>query len=259
MNIGTLCRRIGLFLFLGLFFVTFVQAEGRLTRERGLLGEVTLSGRIVEFNETYRFAVINLGTVDGVKKGMIFNVFQRDEEVAKLKVSKVRRHISACDIQLVYAGRGIGVGDLVICKEPAPILKILQPLKSTRMIEVEPIVVDIDAPKRTILSKALTVFKEFGTMITQSDPKAYTIKAQKHLDMPLLQDLLTEWGPYTRNRVFYTAEVTTTPGYNRLILRLRGVYDKAGQLYNYELKKTSPVYKEAQEMAFTIKDLSEEL
>ncbi len=259
MNVGTFCRRIGLFLFLSLFFITFVQAEERLARERSLLGEVSLSGRIVELNETYRFAVINLGTVDGVKKGMIFNVFQRDEEVAKLKVSKVRRHISACDIQLVYTGRGIGVGDLVIFKETPPIVKMFKPLEPTRMIEVEPIVVDIDAPKRTILLKVLTVFKEFGTMITRSDPKAYTIKAQKNLDMPLLQDLLTEWGPYTRNKVFYTAEVTTTPGYNRLIIRLRGVYDKAGQLYNYELKKTAPVYKEAQEMAFTIKDLAEEL
>ena len=128
-------------------------------RSWGLMGETTLTGRIIEINEEYRFVVINLGSVDGVKKGMIFDVFQKDEEAAKIKVSRVRRHISACDIQLVYSGKGIGIGDLVIYRKPTPLAKILKPLEPTRMIEVEPIVVDIDASKRKILSRAIKVFK----------------------------------------------------------------------------------------------------
>ncbi|MBL7085083.1 MAG: hypothetical protein ISS43_03120 [Candidatus Omnitrophica bacterium] len=228
-------------------------------RNLSTTGELTLRGRIVQLNEDYRFTVINLGSIDGVKKGMIFSVFQKDEEAAKIKVNKVRRHISACDIQLVYTGRGIGVGDLVIYKESAPIIKMLKPLESTRMIEVEPIVVDIDAPKYTILKKALTVFKEFGTIVTELDSKEYTLKAQKNLDLPLSVGVITEWGPYVRDKVYYTAEVVATPRYNRLIIRLRGVYLKESQFYNHEIKKTSRTYKETQEIAFTIKDLSEKI
>ena len=58
---------------------------------------------------------------------MILDVFQKDEEAAKIKVNKVRKNVSACDIQLVYTGRGIGVGDLVIFKETPPIVKVRRP------------------------------------------------------------------------------------------------------------------------------------
>lgn len=259
MKIKVSYSTVFIFLIFSLCLAAVGYAENEMGRTVGTLGEVTLRGRIVEINDSYRFVVVNLGTADGIKKGMIFNVFQRDDEVAKIKVTKVRRHISACDIQLVYSGRGMGIGDLVIYKEPALVVKFLKPLQSTRLIEIDPIVVDIDAPKRAILNNSLKVFKEFGTVITYSDPEEYTLRAQKRLDMPLLADLLTEWGPYTRDRIFYTAEVVTTPAYNRLIIHLRGVYDRKGQLYNHEIKKTSPTYKEAQEMAFTIKDLSEKL
>lgn len=251
-------RNLAFAVFLLSLVINQAQAQ-RPPMRRGTVGKLSLRGRIVQVNEDYNFVVINMGSLDGVKKGMIFPVFQKDEEVAKIKVSKVRRHISACDIQLVYSGRGIGVGDLVIYKEKPPFVKMFKPLKPSRMIETEPIVVDIDAPKQTILRKALGVFKEFGLVVTESDPTKYTVKAQKNLDLPLGVGLVTEWGPYVRNKVYYTAEVTTTPRYNRLIIHLRGIYDKEGQVYNREIKKASYAYKEAQEMAFTIKDLSEKL
>jgi len=258
MKIRVFCKVLFVCLYLSLSFTTLTYAE-TFGREIGTLGEISIRGRVVEINKDYRFIVINVGRADGVKDGMIFNIFQRDEEVAKVKVTKVRRYVSGCDIQLVYAGRGMGVGDLVIYKEPAPVAKLLKPLEPTRMIEVEPIVVDIDAPKQAILRNTLKVFGEFGVVITHSDPKEHTMRAEKYITMPLVIDAMTDWGPYTRDKVLYTAEVTTTPRYNRLTIRLRGVYDKEGQLYNHEIKKTSPTYKEVQEIAFTIKDISEKL
>ena len=251
-------RNTAFVIFLSLFIISQAQAQRR-PMSRSTIGAVNLRGRIVQVNEDYRFAVINLGSTDGVKKGMIFTVFQKDEEAAKIKVGKVRRHISACDIQLVYTGRGIGAGDMVMYKEKAPIVKMLKPLEPSRMIEVEPIVVDIDAPKQRILRKALGVFKEFGVVITASDPVKYTIEARKNIEMPSSVGLITEWGPFVRNKVYYNVEVATTPRYNRLIIHLRGIYDREGQVYNHEVKKDSYIYKEAQEMAFTIKDLTEKL
>ena len=240
--------------------LTIIPAQARQARRNtGTTGRLSLSGRIVQFNEEHRFVVINLGSSDGVEKGMVFSIFQKDEEVAKIKVNKVRRNISACDIQLVYLERGIGVGDVVIYKEPPSFLKMFKPLEPTKMVEVEPIIVDIDAPKIIILKKTLTILEEFGVIITESDSTKYTLKAHKDLELPLDAALLTDWGPSVRNQVFYNVEVTTTPRYNRLIIRLRGVYYKEGQLYDHELKKDSRTYKEAQAIAFKIKDLSEKL
>lgn len=250
----------GLIFFILLTAVVLNQAEAEQPQlKTSLIGESTLQGRVVEVNEEHRFAIINLGTTEGVKKGMVFSVFQKDEEVAKIKASKVRRNISACDIQMVFTARGIGVGDVVIYKPVPPLIKMFKPLEPTRAIEVEPIVVDIDAPKRTILLKVFKVFKDFGIMITDSDTAKYTLNAYKYWELPLDVGLLTDYGPFVRNKVHYTAEVTTTPRYNRLIIYLKGVYDKEGQKYDHEINKTSSIYREAQEMAFTIKDLSEKL
>lgn len=245
------------------FFSVFIfhqaEAERQPQQKKGLIGESPLRGRIVELNEEYRFAVINIGSADGVKKGMVFNVFQRDEEIAKIKVAKMRRHISACDIQLVYAGGGIAPGDLIVAEETPALVKLLRPLEATRMVEVEPIVVDIDAPKRVIFKKAREVFENFSVMIMELDNNQAAFKAQKYFEVPVAVAMATEWGPQVRNRVYYSVEVTPLPRYNRLIIRLREAYEKEGQLYDYEIEKISPVYKEAQEMAFTIKELSERL
>lgn len=243
-----------------LFGLAINQAQaGQLRRGMGTIGKFSLRGHIIHLNEDYSFVVINLGSADGVKKGMVFSVFQKDEEAAKIKVAEVRRHISGCAIQLVYTGRGIGLGDVIIYKQTSPIVKMFRLLEPTRMMEVEPIVVDIDAPKRRILQKTLTALKEFGVFVTELDPGTYTLKAYKDLEMPLNVGLLTEWGPFVKNKVSYTVEVISTPRYNRLIIRLRGAYVRDGQLYNHEIEKNSSTYKQIQELAFTIKDLAERL
>lgn len=250
----------GLIFFILLTAAVLNQVEAEEPElKSSLIGESTLQGRVIEINEGHRFAIINLGTAEGVKKGMVFSVFQKDEEVAKIKASKVRRHISACDIQMVFSARGIGVGDVAIYKPVPPLVKMFKPLEPTRAIEVEPIVVDIDAPKRTILLKLRNVFKDFGMVITGFDSTKYTLDAYKYWELPLDVGLLTDYGPFVRDKVYYNAEITTTPRYNRLVINLRGVYDREGQRYDHEINKTSTIYREAQEMAFTIKDLSEKL
>ena len=255
-------RNLAWIVFFLILCTTQVQArepQKKAAWKVGLMGEPKLMGRIIEVNEEFNFVVVNFGTANGAEEGMILSVFQREDEVAKLKISKARKHISACDIQLVYSGRGIGIGDVAVYKEPSPITKMLKPLETAKMIEVEPIIVDIDAPKRTILLNTLQVFKESGTMVTDSDPAAYTLKANKDMPTPLFIELLSEYGNVVRDTIYYTVELNSTPKFNRLIIHLRGVYEKEGAFYNHEIKKTSSVYKEAQEMAFTIKDLSERL
>lgn len=249
-----------LILLIGLVFGQVHAETPRINK--GTLGQFSLRGRVVQVNEEYRFAVVNLGSSDGLKKGMLLSVFHGDEEAAKIKVSKVRRHISACDIQLVFTGRTIGIGDVVVYKKsfvPAEIFqKITKPLEHKEMVETEPVVVDIDAPKSTILRKALLVLNEFGVIITKSDPAKYTVNAYKNLELPLTLALFTDGKQYIRNKVFYNVEVSSTPTYNRLVIHLRWIYHSEGETYNRQIEKESSTYKEAQIIGFTIKDLAEQ-
>jgi hypothetical protein len=257
--------KIQIFVFFVLFCsISPVPVEAKMPRRNvGTLGEVTLHGRIIEINEDHRFVIINLGASDGIKKGMTINVFQGETEVGKIKVSKVRGNISACDIQLIYAGAGMKVGDLVVYRKPAKPVeltkKMLEPLISKEIIEVEPIVIDIDAPKATILAQALKVFREYNIIVTESDVAKHTFKAHKNFDLPLDIGFFNEYRAPVRNKIFYSVVVTTTPRYNRLVIYLRGVYDSEGKFYNHEIKKASIAYKETQAMGIAIKNLAERL
>lgn len=138
--------------------------------------------------------------------------------------------------------------------------KVGQGLRSKFIrLKPDPITVDIDASKDTILSSAIRVFRENGCLITSSDPVKYDLQAFKNIKLSLAKAIITEWSPYTRNKIYYTVEITAAPKSNCLIIRLRGVYDKEGQLYDHGIRKDSQTYKEACEMALTIKDLAERL
>ncbi|NQS99503.1 MAG: hypothetical protein HQ595_00335 [Candidatus Omnitrophica bacterium] len=255
------CRILGSLTLLIVFAAIIVSSvdAGQSKPKGGLLGETSLHGRVVEVNQEHRFVVVNLGSAEGAETGMVLSIFQKGEEAGKVKLTKVRRHISAGNIQMLYSGRGVAVGDEVIYKIVPPLVKMFQPLDASKQIAVESIVVDIDAPKQTIMSKMSAVFKDFGLIITDSDPDKHTLTAFKYTENRWDVDLVTDWGPFVRNKISYTAEVTTTPRYNRLIIHLRGVYDREGQVFDHEIEKDSSVYKETQKIAFTIKDLAEEL
>lgn len=138
--------------------------------------------------------------------------------------------------------------------------KVGQGLRSKFIrLKPDPIIVDIDASKNSILSSAIRVFRENRCVITSSDPVKYDLQAFKNIKLSLAKEIISEWNAYTRNKIYYTVEITATPKSNCLSIHLRGVYDKEGQLYDHGIRKDSQTYKEAYEMALTIKDLAERL
>jgi peptidoglycan hydrolase CwlO-like protein len=54
-----------------------------------------LAGAILVINKDYNFAVINLGSKDGIAVGNIFTVFHNNKPVAELKIEKVHEAMSA--------------------------------------------------------------------------------------------------------------------------------------------------------------------
>lgn len=139
--------------------------------------------------------------------------------------------------------------------------KILEPIVR---LEPESIIVDINASKRAIHSSAIDVFRKHGCLITSADPAKYNLEAFKEKDTPLLEQMINEWRQFTRNKVYYRVEIGKSPKstpliVNRLIIHLRGIHDSEGKMSNYRVRKSSAVYKEAQEMVCSIKYLAESL
>lgn len=71
--------------------------------------------------------LINLGDDDGVKKGMIFGVKNKEEFVADLRVERVARDYSECEVIFIPRNKGIVTGMTVFPKSPekAPILGLI--------------------------------------------------------------------------------------------------------------------------------------
>ncbi len=131
-------------------------------------------------------------------------------------------------------------------------------------LTAENIVIDIDAPRRVILSVAIDVLKEHEFFITFSDPGKYTLRAFKNIELPLVMDFLSEYGPVARNKVYYTVQLqesSESQGVfaNRLIIYLTEGYTQEGQLHSCRISSDSPHYREAQTLAIAIKDLAENL
>ncbi len=75
--------------------------------------------------------------------------------------------------------------------------------------------------------------------------------------------MISEYGPYVRNKILYAVEITQSPEEektnNRLVIYVRGVYDTEGKIVRHQIERDSALYKEAEKMAFTIKNLAEKM
>ncbi len=142
--------------------------------------------------------------------------------------------------------------------------KIKQCLQATAGLKPETIAIDINAPKQIVLATALDVFKKYGYLITFSDPVKFNLQASKDIEASFTKKMANEWGPYTRNKVYYTVEIKELPKseyliVNRLVIYLKEACYKEGRSYYSEIKKDSSNYQEAREIAFAIKEVAEEL
>lgn len=62
----------------------------------------SLKGKIINVNRRYNFVVINLGRNSGLREGMIFEVFRRNNFVGKIEVIQLREKIAACNVTQTY-------------------------------------------------------------------------------------------------------------------------------------------------------------
>jgi hypothetical protein len=76
-----------------------------------------LEGKVLVLNKDYNFAVINLGSKDGVKLGDIFSVYHNDTFIGDVKVEKIHDSMSAAGFSSPETGTTIRENDKVVLKK----------------------------------------------------------------------------------------------------------------------------------------------
>jgi myosin heavy subunit len=76
-----------------------------------------LQGKVLVINKDYNFAVVNLGSKDGIKLGDIFSVYHNDVYIGDVKVEKIHDSMSAAGFSSLEGGAKIGENDRVVLKK----------------------------------------------------------------------------------------------------------------------------------------------
>jgi uncharacterized membrane-anchored protein YhcB (DUF1043 family) len=73
-----------------------------------------IRGRVVEVNDPHHFVVVDKGSEDGVRVGMVFDVLRDGGAAGRATVIRVRPKLSACDIIRTQTPGPLQVGDLAV-------------------------------------------------------------------------------------------------------------------------------------------------
>ncbi len=74
--------------------------------------------RLMEVNEQHNFVIMDKGSDDGVRLGMVFDVVRGTGTVGSTTVVRVRPHLVACDIIRAKTPGPLQVGDLAVQSSP---------------------------------------------------------------------------------------------------------------------------------------------
>ena len=95
------------------------QAASSLSVEQPKEKAVTssLEGKVLVVNKDYNFAVINLGSKDGVNAGDVFSLYHNNKYIGDIKVEKIHESMSAADFITSASTKGaVSEGDRVVQK-----------------------------------------------------------------------------------------------------------------------------------------------
>ena len=73
-----------------------------------------VQGQVVEVNESHGFIVVDKGSLDGVRIGMIFTILRGGTVVGRASVVRVRPQLCASDIVRAGTPGSLEVGDVAI-------------------------------------------------------------------------------------------------------------------------------------------------
>lgn len=94
--------------------VDAVELPPIIVRTDRIAVSAPILGRLLEINDPHRFVVIDAGSADGVRVGMVFNVLRGGSRVGRITAVRVRPDLTACDLLGPSAPGPLRIGDLVV-------------------------------------------------------------------------------------------------------------------------------------------------
>ena len=95
-----------------------VELPPIVVRKDQAMMSMTIRGRLMEVNETHNFAIVDKGSEDGVRIGMVFDILRGMGPVGRATVVRLRPHLSACDIVRAKTTSPLQIGDLAVQSVP---------------------------------------------------------------------------------------------------------------------------------------------
>jgi len=77
-------------------------------------------GRLLEVSLQHHFVVVDKGSEDGVRPGMLFDILRGGETVGRAQVVRVRPQLSACDVVRGSSPVPLQIGDLAVQRGSPP-------------------------------------------------------------------------------------------------------------------------------------------
>ena len=74
--------------------------------------------RVLEVNESHNFVVVDKGSMDGVRVGMVFDILRGSGSVGRAAVVRVRPQLSACDVLRSNTPGPLQAGDVAVQTGP---------------------------------------------------------------------------------------------------------------------------------------------
>ncbi len=96
--------------------VNFKKKAKIAKASRQISTESLLEGKVLVVNKDYEFAVINLGSRNGINTGESFSVYRNDDYIGDILVDKVQDAMSACAFKTQEIKTKISEGDKVVRK-----------------------------------------------------------------------------------------------------------------------------------------------
>ena len=78
----------------------------------------TVRGRLLDVNESHNFVVVDKGSDDGVRVGMVFDILRGAASVGRVSVVRVRPQLSACDVIRAKTPSSLQAGDTAVQSSP---------------------------------------------------------------------------------------------------------------------------------------------
>jgi len=99
----------------GLFLPTnTVELPPIIVRKNRSGMALSVSGRLVEVNDSHDFVVLDKGSMDGVHMGMTFDIIRGTSQIGRAKVIRVRPKLAACDVIRSQSRGSLQVGDRAV-------------------------------------------------------------------------------------------------------------------------------------------------